>query len=164
MRTGHGRIMQAVAGASLLALAVATAALPVQEAAAADDPIVMRQALLARKQAAGRERLRLQINPVALPDFVRAQDDPRRTDFFGNGVWVRPDIIIADQLGDPDSILDLTGQHPNVVALAIFDLETGLVLSFCSGTLINPRTVVTAAHCVRFEGADENLRPPLGVP
>ncbi len=152
-----------VLGASALAMATALADLPVSAAASGQDHVVTTQSLVARKQAAGRRRLHLEINPAALPDFVRAQDDTRQVNLFGDNVWVRPDIIIADQLGDPNSILDLTGEHPNVVGLAIFDLNTGVVLSFCSGTLINPRTVITAAHCVRFDGADENFDRTLGV-
>ncbi|RMF14221.1 MAG: autotransporter domain-containing protein [Alphaproteobacteria bacterium] len=150
-------------GVSLACLGWAAAAPAVEAAPDPTSAASQKQAIFARKQASGRRQWHLNLNPSALNATIRSQDDYREARLFGRDVLIRPDIIIADSLGTPDSILDLTNQHPNVVGLAMFDLDTGLVLGFCSGTLINARTVISAAHCVRFDGTDPSFDKTIGV-
>ncbi|WP_281300245.1 MULTISPECIES: autotransporter domain-containing protein [unclassified Iodidimonas] len=85
------------------------------------------------------------------------------TSFLGHDVRLRPNILIAESLGTTDDILDLDGSFDNVLGLAFFDLRTGQITGFCSGTLVNARTVISAAHCNRPDGSTEADDRNLGV-
>ena len=51
-------------------------------------------------------------------------------------------IIINENMGDVNNWYDSTDKFPFVVQRTLTDGSM-----FCTGTLINPRTVFTAAHC-----------------
>ena len=58
-----------------------------------------------------------------------------------------PRIIARDDLGI-DGIVDTENQWPSVVQMFQQDNATGGVFLNCTGTVINPRTILTAAHCL----------------
>lgn len=74
-----------------------------------------------------------------LPDFM-----VRRT---LDVVPVRPtpELLVRDDVGV--NFGDPTNSQPSVVQLFVQDNQTGGVFLNCTGTLINPRTVLSAAHC-----------------
>lgn len=57
-------------------------------------------------------------------------------------------ILTQDNI-DPASLLDSANVYKNVGALLIVNPDSGTGAFVCTGTLINPRTVLTATHCVQ---------------
>lgn len=68
-----------------------------------------------------------------------------------------PEALInwRDNLGDPTNQYDSANVYSNVGMLLLVDADTFFIEASCSGTLINSRTFMSAAHCVR---------PSSGVP
>lgn len=86
----------------------------------------------------------------AMPMAAHAQADVRP------GSWVDEPEIVISQPGTPGSAVDpndITG-----VGQMIIDQKNGF-LGLCTGTLINPRTVIFAAHCVNESPAGTAMNP-----
>lgn len=81
-----------------------------------------------------------------LPDFM-----VRRT---LDAVPVPPDpqLIVRDNVGV--NFGDPTNSQPSVVQLFVQNNQTGGIFFNCTGTLINPRTVLSAAHCFNSRSSE----------
>lgn len=153
------RTFKLLGGVSALALS----ALGGTISAEAADSLQVREALLAAKTGQSNTSLRLGMSAAGNMSTAGEIVGGHPVRFGGVDVRVRPSILIDDSLGTPESILDSDNTFESVVGLAMFDLTTGTITGFCSGTLINARTVITAAHCVRPEGTDPSFEQNLGV-
>lgn len=72
--------------------------------------------------------------------------------------------VLAVKYGVPDE-----GEHPYVGLVVFYDTETNTPQWRCTGTLISPTVLLTAAHCAELEGParvwfDETVTAALGYP
>lgn len=77
--------------------------------------------------------------PAVMPDFMV------RRELRAVPVPPQPELIVRDDVGV--NFGDPQNTQPSVVQLFVQDNQTGGVFFNCTGTLINPRTVLSAAHC-----------------
>jgi hypothetical protein len=97
-----------------------------------------------------------------LPDFVvrRTRD--------AVPVAPTPELIVRDDIGIAGAI-DVEDTLPSVVQTFIRDNTTGGLFFNCTGTIINPRTILTAAHCLNsrpseaYGDADEAFSVLIGT-
>ncbi len=103
---------------------------------------------------------------VALPGVAAAQSTPTGMINEAQGgspvsVINDPSIVIA-QPGTPTTALDTSGSNGvNGIGQMVVDQGNGFV-GLCTGTLINPRTVIFAAHCVNENPAGNGFQDPWG--
>lgn len=76
-------------------------------------------------------------------------------------VGPNPEIIARDDVGI-DGTIDVGNTQPSVVQLFLQDNTTGGVFFNCTGTMINPRTVLTAAHCLNADSSEAYGLPGAG--
>lgn len=71
---------------------------------------------------------------------------------------LEPSIVISDP-GTPATAVDPSGV--NGIGQMIVDQQNGFI-GLCTGTLINPRTVIFAAHCVNENSDETDFQDPWG--
>ncbi len=66
---------------------------------------------------------------------------------------IESQIFVRDDVG-LDASFDAEDTQPSVVQIFIRNNVTGGIGLNCTGTVINPRTILTAAHCLNFQGSE----------
>lgn len=100
------------------------------------------------------------------PTMVSAQDRPTGADTISYGSSLNPvDLVNAPSIvisapGTPTSAQDPANGVNGVGQMTIASASGGL--GICTGTLINPRTVIFAAHCVNENDAGTGAQDPWG--
>jgi subtilase-type serine protease len=103
---------------------------------------------------------------VLSPTMVSAQDRPTGAESAGYSSSLNPaDLVSTPSIvisapGTPTTAQDTAGGVNGVGQMTI-SLGGGS-LGLCTGTLINPRTVIFAAHCVNENGAGTGAQNPWG--
>ena len=82
----------------------------------------------------------------------------------GNGPQIEPRLISRDDVNPNGAgFVDVGDTQPSVVQLFSQRNSDGGVFLNCTGTLINPRTVITAAHCVNSLSSEDYGLPETGA-
>lgn len=75
---------------------------------------------------------------------------------------IDPRIYVRDDVG-LDASFDAEDTQPSVVQIFSQNNASGGVFLNCTGTVINPRTILTAAHCLNFQGSESYGLPETGA-
>lgn len=73
-----------------------------------------------------------------------------------------PELIVRDDIGTAGAV-DTANTLPSVVQIFRQSNISGGVFFNCTGTMINPRTVLTAAHCLNARGSEDYGLPSTGA-
>ncbi|WP_114521832.1 autotransporter domain-containing protein [Altererythrobacter sp. ZODW24] len=65
-----------------------------------------------------------------------------------------PEILVRDDVGLAGSI-DVNDTQPSVVQMFLQDNTTGGIFFNCTGSVINARTIMTAAHCLNSSSSED---------
>ncbi|NQX93707.1 MAG: autotransporter domain-containing protein [Erythrobacter sp.] len=90
---------------------------------------------------------------VEIDEMTRTSDFMVRREFVGVPVDPTPEIVVRDDVGLEGSV-DVNDTQPSVVQLLFQSNSDGGIFFNCTGTVINPRTVMTAAHCLNDSSSE----------
>ena len=99
---------------------------------------------------------------IALPDFVRITPRNAAAELEAVPVPPTPEIIARDDVG-LDGSVDVNDTQPSVVQLFSQRNSDGGIFFNCTGTVINPRTILTAAHCLNARSSEAYGLPETGA-
>ncbi|MGB3471663.1 MAG: autotransporter domain-containing protein [Erythrobacter sp.] len=99
---------------------------------------------------------------VDLPDVSQLPDFTVRRSIEGRPVPPSPEIVVRDDVGLEGSV-DVDNTQPSVVQMFIRNNATGGVRFNCTGTVINPRTILTAAHCLNSVSSENYGTTDVGA-
>lgn len=141
---------QLFAGASVVGLVVALSATPAWAQERAQDQEIAAEA---QGTFSGFRTITSDRAIEAANLVVGLPERPTNRDYRGRLVPAHPELIVRDDIGIPGAV-DAEDTLPSVVQIFLLDNATGGVFFNCTGTLINPRTVLTAAHCVNSASSE----------
>lgn len=132
---------------SSVAVAAIATGLSATAVAAVDSPDPKDDfALEAQGQFAGIDT-EAYVRSVELPADIDVAEFLARQTYEAVPVQPDPELVVRDDIGINGAV-DVNNTLPSVVQLFRRNNATGGVSFNCTGTIINPRTVLTAAHCV----------------
>lgn len=99
---------------------------------------------------------------IALPDMVTIQARSTEARFEATPVPPSPEIIARDDVGLAGSV-DINDTQPSVVQLFSQRNSDAGIFFNCTGTVINPRTILTAAHCLNARSSEAYGLPETGA-
>ncbi len=99
---------------------------------------------------------------ISMPDTVSFRPRSAETEFEAVPIPPSPEIIARDDVGLEGSV-DVNDTQPSVVQLFSQRNSDGGVFFNCTGTVINPRTILTAAHCLNARSSEAYGLPGTGA-
>lgn len=132
---------------------------------------------------AGRPSISISTRSAGIDTFGGINQDALLTAFDGSaqfemtsfvnsvdyeGPSINPGIYIREDVGIENAV-DVNDTQPSVVQIfqflnePAFGFAAGTTLLNCTGSLINPRTILTAAHCVNSAGSEDYGLPGTGA-
>ncbi|QUL36649.1 autotransporter domain-containing protein [Erythrobacter sp. JK5] len=99
---------------------------------------------------------------IALPDQAAFVLRSTTGEVEATPVAPTPEIIARDDVGLAGSV-DVNDTQPSVVQLFSQRNSDGGIFFNCTGTVINPRTILTAAHCLNVRSSEAYGLPETGA-
>ncbi|MEL7217881.1 MAG: trypsin-like serine protease, partial [Pseudomonadota bacterium] len=99
---------------------------------------------------------------IALPDTVTIQLRSTEAQLEAVPTPPTPEIIARDDVGLEGSV-DVGNTQPSVVQLFSQRNSDAGIFFNCTGTVINPRTILTAAHCLNSFSSEAYGTPDTGA-
>lgn len=107
-------------------------------------------------------RLEPQDAMIAFPDLVTITPRNIAEQLEATPIAPTPEIIARDDVG-LDGSVDIDDTQPSVVQLFSQRNSDGGIFFNCTGTVINPRTILTAAHCLNARSSEAYGLPETGA-
>lgn len=97
-----------------------------------------------------------------LPDAAEMPNFIEQRAFEARPALPTPELVARDDIGELGAV-DVTNSQPSVVQLLLTNNAGGFGFN-CTGSVINPRTILTAAHCLNFLPSEAYGTPESGSP
>ncbi|TRD10413.1 autotransporter domain-containing protein [Erythrobacter insulae] len=103
-------------------------------------------------------RIEARLSDLALPELGELPDFRIARNLDAVPVPPTPEILSRDDVGLSGSV-DVNNTQPSVVQMFIQNNLTGGVFFNCTGSVINARTIMTAAHCLNSSSSESYGTP-----